>query len=159
MDAIFAGIILVTALFYIFSSSSTRAETQTTFNANEDFANFLFSTSIREYNSIYVWSLVNDSTIKNLDTKLSDQMVIFYHRGQFGLLENFTKDLATATIPTDRGLIIYINGTAIYNSTSHKNINTLNSSRLMYTSKRMGFTKINQSTLYGPTWIEVKIWV
>jgi hypothetical protein len=159
MDAIFAGIILVTALFYIFSSYSIKPETDTAFRTTEDFANFLFSTTIRQYNSVYIWQLVNSSNITNLDTRLSDQMIIFYHRNQTSLLTNFTRDVASITVPSDRGLIIYINGTNIYNSTNHKNPSTLNTSRLSYTTKRMAFTKINQSTLYGPTWIEVNIWI
>jgi hypothetical protein len=159
MDAVFAGIILISAIYFIFTSYANQPERQTTLRAGEDFANFLYSTRIREFNTYYVDSLVNNGTINNTEITLAEQMLRFYYAQDNNTLVNFTQDVASIIMQRDRGLLVFLNKSLIYNSTVHKHASTMNSSRLLVSTKRISYAKVNQSTVIGPIWMEVKVWV
>ena len=158
IDAVVAGAIIVAALLLIFGSHSSKPERQTTVQEGEDFLDYLYSTSVREHDSTLINQMVDDGVITDLDRSLADQLVAFYYAGNTTELTDFAQDISSFNVPPDRGLLLYINSTLIYNSTLHKPMSTLNSSRLVLNPKRMSFLLVNQSALYGPVWIEVKVW-
>ena len=159
IDAVMASVVLVAVLIFIFGTYSLAPIQDPTLRSAEDFMNYIANTKIRESDSDLIRNMTFNGTIKRLDNTFMDQMVIFYYGGNLSLLENITLDVVKSIIPKDRGVLIYLNQSLIYNSTLNKNASTLNESKLLISSKRIGFHMINETTIYGPVWMEVKVWV
>jgi hypothetical protein len=161
MDAVIAGAVLVAALLFIFSSFSSAPERDTIVSTTEDFSNYLHSTTMRQYSSPAVNAMIEDGNITNLDNTIAAQIVEFYQSGKVDEANNLTADVARSIVPADRGLIIEFqlaSESLIYNSTFHKDPATLNSSSLVISAKRLTFRLVNETTLFGPVWVEVKVW-
>ena len=158
IDAVIAGTVLVATLLFIFGTYTSSPEQDTTLRAAEEFMKYLSTTKVREYSDGSVQAFINDGNITDLDNTLMAQMVEFYYKGKTVQLTAIAQDFSQNIVGKERGLIIYINGTAIYNSTYHKGISTLKTSRLALSSKRVSFKRINETTIYGPVWVEAKVW-
>jgi hypothetical protein len=113
---------------------------------------------MREYSSPSVNTMIEDGNITDLDNTLAAQIVEFYYLGKENLAENLTYDIAASIVPPDRGLLIRLNNTLIYDSAGHKSAATINSSSLVISSKRLTFKLVNETELYGPVWLEVTVW-
>jgi len=158
IDAIIAGAILFATLMFIFSTHTVTPDREPTLRVSEDFLQYITTTKLREYESVIVDNMILDRNISNLDNTLLDQMVIFYYLQNNESLAYFVDDVASRIVAQDRGLLIYINDQLAYNSTGHKSADTLNSSNLVITSKKMGFHRVNWTTVSEPIWVEVKVW-
>jgi hypothetical protein len=159
IDAVMAGVVIVAVLMFIFGTYTLAPIEDPTLRSAEDFMNYVSNTKIRESDSDLIRNLTLNGTITRLDNTFMDQMVIFYYMGNNSLLENITLEIVKTIIPKDRGVLIYLNQSLIYNSTINKNASTINESRLLISSKRIGFHMINETLIYGPAWMEVKVWV
>lgn len=161
LDAMIAGSIIILSLILIFSTHSLRPESSPTLRMVEDYASFLLTTKIREFQGAYVKSLVNDGNITDLDNTLAEQLVEFYYYNQTGqknttdIMKGFLQGISKGIIPDQRSFAVYINQTLLY----ERQKIPVGDAKLVLNSKKISFKRINETYIYGPVIFEVKIWV
>ena len=163
IDALIAASIIFISLIIIFTTHSTKPETSPSLRMIEEYTYFLMETKIREFQGDYVKSLENDGNITSLDNTLLEQLTEFFYLNESKIkntsiiMANFTREISHGIIPDQRYLAVYLNHTLIYNRTNPAR--TINDSSLALTTKKITFKRINQTYIYGPIILEVKIWV
>ena len=161
IDALIAASIIILSLIIIFTSHAIIPEAGPTLRMVEDYTDFLINTRIREFQGDYVQSLVENGNITNQDNALLQQLTEFYYYNKSGIrnttkiMWNFTKEISQGIIPEQRSFAVYLNKTLIYNRTN----TLLQESSLVLNSKKISFKRINETYIYGPVILEVKIWV
>jgi hypothetical protein len=160
IDAFVGASIIFLSLIIIFTSYSIIPETSPTLRAMADYTGFLMNTKIRQFQGDYVEQLINDSNITDRDNTLLDQLTEFYYRNQTGentlvMMANFTKEVSKGIVPEQRGLAVYLNNSLIYNSTPK----LMQQSNLVLSSQKLTFKRINETYIYGPIILEVRIWI
>ncbi len=161
IDAMIASSIIILGLIIIFTTHNIRPETSPTLRIVGEYTDFLISTKIREFQGTYVESLVNDSNITNLDNTLLEQLTEFYFLNQTGpkdktvIMNNYIQEISTGIIPRQRSFEVYMNRSLLY-----ANSNTpVEEAELVINSKKLSFKRINDTYIYGPVVLEVKVWV
>jgi len=160
IDAFIGASIIFLSLIIIFTSHSLLPETSPTLRAVVDYTDFLMNTKIRQFQGDYIKQLINDNNITNRDNTLLDQLTEFYYRNQTGentlaMMASFTKEISKGMVPEQRGLAVYLNKSLVYNSTPKP----MNQSNLVLSSQKITFKRINETYIYGPIILEVRIWV
>ncbi|MBN1793205.1 hypothetical protein JW826_05985 [Candidatus Woesearchaeota archaeon] len=155
IDAIIAGVVLVAGLMFIFSTYSVKPESDPTVRASEDFLLFISSTKIRDYYNPVISNMTLDGNITRIDNTILEQMMEFYYNGKQPQLEALALNVINNVVSPERSAVIVINSTIIHNKT----VTPMERSKLLVSAKRMSFTRINETLIFGPVWIEVKIWV
>jgi len=161
IDAMIAASIIFVSLMIIFASYSLQPESNPTLRMAEDYATFLMNTSIRQFQGDYVQLLINNNNITDQDNTLLEQLTEFYYLNSNGIdksqiMANFTQEISQGIIPDQRSFAVYLNNTLIYNRTSNANINT---TKLLLSTKKISFKRINETVIYGPIILDIRIWV
>nr|MCK4930400.1 hypothetical protein [Nanoarchaeota archaeon] len=160
IDSLIAGSIIFLSLIIIFTTHSLRPEAGPTLRIVGDYTNFLINVKVREFQGDYVQSLVDDGNITDLDNTLLEQLTEFYYYNESGkdtttIMANFIKEVSQGIIPEQRSFAVYMNKTRIYNKTN----TPLQEAGLVLNSKKISFKRINETYIYGPVILEVKVWV
>lgn len=163
LDALLAASIIFISLIIIFTTHNTQPESNPSLRMVEEYTEYLTNTKIRGFQGDYVQRLENDGNITNIDNTLLEQLIEFYYLNESGkrnttqIMANYTNETSKGVIPDQRYFALYLNTTLIYNRTNPSF--TINESRLVLTSQKISFKRINQTYIYGPIILEVKIWV
>ena len=89
------------------------------------------------------------------------QLTEFYYFNESGtknttnIMWNFLDEISQGIIPEQRSFEVYMNNTLLYQQVN----NPLQESELVFASKKISFKRINQTYIYGPVILEVKVWV
>ena len=155
IDALIASSIIFISLIIIFSTHTYRIETNPSLRLVNDYTNYLITSEVREISGHYTTELIENKTITHLDNSLLQQITEFYYFEEDLFLRNFIKEISLSIIPNQRSFAIYINDTLAFNRT-----NTLEKdANLMLSSKKIAFNRINQTMVFGPIIVEVKLWI
>ncbi len=156
IDSIIAGIIIIAGLFFIFGSYSSKPDQESTMRNAEDFLNYIQSTKVREHNSAAINTMVANGNITNSDNTLYLQLLEFFHENQTSTeLNEFSYEITRGFIPEERNFEMYINDTLILSRV----ISQQESARLVISTKRIAYFVINETSMFGPTQFELKVWV
>jgi hypothetical protein len=162
IDALIAGSIIFITLLMIFGSYSILPESSPTIRMIDDYTKFLISTKIRQFQGPFVEQLKADGNITNLDNTLLEQLTEFYYLNstvpidKTAMMAGFVKEISKGVISSQRGFALYLNQSLIYNYTSSK---PLEETAMLLSTQKIVFKRINESYIYGPIILEVKIWV
>jgi hypothetical protein len=159
IDALIAASVIFISLIIIFTSHNMVPETSPSLRMVEDYTSFLTTTKVNQFQGIYVTSL----NITGSDNTLLQQLIEFYYYNTTGndttmIMWNFTKEISKGVIPDQRSLMVFINGSLIYN----RSVSPIDSSSLVMSSRRVSFIRVTNSTrtfIYGPVIMDVRIWV
>ncbi|MBN2142309.1 hypothetical protein JW711_03175 [Candidatus Woesearchaeota archaeon] len=155
IDAIIAGVVLIAALMYIFNTYTLAPEQDPTLRASEDFLKYLSGTKIRDYHSALVTNFTLEGKITDLDNTLLDQIAEFYYKGMSEEMDNLTQEVVDKAVVHERSVLFFFNGTLLHNRT----VSSLSDTKLLISAKRVTFLRVNETTIFGPAWAEVRIWV
>ncbi|HJX06373.1 MAG TPA: hypothetical protein VJ461_06710 [Candidatus Nanoarchaeia archaeon] len=161
IDAMIASTIIIMSLIIIFSSHTTRTESNPTVRMLGEYLSFISTTKVRNFQGSYVQNLTNDGNITNRDNTLLGQLTEFYYYNQTGfkntsiIMANFLQEINKGAIPDYRSLAFYINDTLIYQS----QFITPDEAGLGLNMKKISFKRINDTYIYGPVIVEVRVWV
>jgi hypothetical protein len=163
IDALIAAMVIFISLIIIFTSHNMVPESSSSLRLVEDYANFLSSTKVREFQGEYVKSLISDGNITNLDNTLLEQLTEFYYYNTTGrnttlIMWNFTQEISKGVVPDQRSLRLYLNNTILYS----RSVSSFESSSLVLSSKKLSFIRITNDTktfIYGPVMLDIMIWV
>ena len=161
IDAMIAGTIIVMSLILIFSSHTTRTESNPTIRMLGEYFSFISNTEVRNFQGSYVQSLINDSNITGRDNTLLEQLIEFYYinqsspRDTSAIMANFLQEINNGVIPDYRSLAFYINDTLIYQA----QFIAPDEAELGLNMKKISFKRINDTYIYGPVIVEVRVWV
>ncbi|MFH0870435.1 MAG: hypothetical protein V1866_05260 [archaeon] len=157
IDAFIASSIIIIALMAIFTTRNVRPESGPALSMIEDFANYLQSSKLNEVQGSYVMNLSNSSNITSLDNTILEQAVIFYYYNSSNVtrISQLIDATTRSASSQQRSIIIYLNSTLIYN----RSLSPSSSSDLMLTTKRVVFKRMNETFVFGPLIVEVKLWV
>jgi len=161
IDALIAASIIFVSLIIIFSTHSIVPESNTALRMVEDYADFLANTRVRQFEGTYTQSLVQNGNITNLDNTLLEQLTEFYYYNASGIRDttqimwNFTEELSKGAVVRQNSVLVYLNKSLIYNRT----MTDMGKSNLLLSTKRISFKRINDTYVYGPITLEVRIWV
>ncbi len=167
IDALIASTVVFLSLIIIFTTYGLQPETGPSLRALEDYTNYLINTKIRQFQGSYVGSLINDSNITNLDNSLLDQLTEFFYLNESGkdrtvMMANFTDEISKGVVPQQMSFAVYLNNTIsgkwllVYNKTNNPEPEN---SKVLLSTKKISFKRINETYIYGPILLEVRIWI
>jgi hypothetical protein len=159
IDALIAASVIFISLIIIFTSHSMVPESSPSLRMIEDYMDFLTTTKVNQFQGEYVTSL----NITGSANTLLEQLVEFYYYNTTGndtsqIMWNFTQEISKGVIPDQRGLMVYLNNSLIYN----RSVSPIEKSSLALSSRRLGFKRITNETntfIYGPIILDIKVWV
>jgi len=157
IDAFIASSIIIICLMIIFTSKNSRPDSGPALLMIEEFANYLQDSKLNEVQGSYVINLSNASSITSLDNTILEQAVIFYYYDSSNItrISQLIDTTTRSASSQQRSMIIYLNSTLVYN----RSLSTPSESDLMITTRRVVFKRINETFVYGPLIMEVKLWV
>jgi len=158
IDALIASSIILLSLIIIFTTYSLRPESSPTLRMVDDYTDFLITTKVKDLGVKNFTEFVETYNITNQDNTLMEQLTEYYYHTDKDTMWNFTREIskgAKGIIPEQRNFAVYINHTLIYT----RNSTPAQKADLMLSSKKLSFKRINQTYVYGPVILEVKIWV
>lgn len=154
VDAILGGSIFLITLIIIMSSHiNDPIKIQNRLLA-EDTMDFLMNTKILDFKNNNLNRLQIEGHITNLENTLFQQISEFYYKGNDTLAANFTSNLLELLLSNQYGYSYYIGGELIYNTSAE----TLNTSRVHLTSRKITFYVPNETNMYGPEIAELRLW-
>jgi hypothetical protein len=166
IDAMIAASIIFLSLIIIFTTHSLSPPSESSLRTVQEYTDFLINTKIRGFQGSYTQSLINDGNITNLDNTLLEQLTEFFYLNESGkrdtmlIMNNFTNETSRGVIPAQISFAVYLNNTAtnygllIYTKTKNK----IEDSKLGMSTKKISFKRINETYIYGPIILEVRVW-
>lgn len=161
IDALIAASIIFMSLMLIFNTHVSSPESNPALRMVEDYTDFLVGTKIRELQAPYVQDLIDDGNITHLDNTILEQLTEFYYINESGARDTtnimwaFVRNISQGIISEQRSFSVFVNQTIVY-----EEINSpLQQSRLVVNSKKISYKRINETYIYGPIMVEVKLWV
>ena len=112
IDALIAASIIILSLIIIFTSHAIIPEAGPTLRMVEDYTDFLINTRVREFQGVYVQSLVDDGNITDQDNTLLEQLTEFYYYNESGIkntteiMWNFTQEISQGIISEQRSFMV-----------------------------------------------------
>ncbi|KYK27086.1 hypothetical protein AYK26_00100 [Euryarchaeota archaeon SM23-78] len=161
IDALIAGSVIFLSLILIFTTHTMVPDPTPTLRMVEDYTDFLITTKVREFQGPYVKSLTEDRNITNLDNTLLEQLTEFYYYNESGIkdtsiiMNNYIQEISQGIIPDHRNFAISMNNTLLYSRVNRP----IGDSKLVLSSRKISFKRINETFIYGPVVAEVKIWI
>jgi len=165
IDAFIAVSIIITVVIIIFSAQSSSPESKPTLLLLQDFMASISGTEIRELQGAYTQGLVDDGNITDLDNTVLEQIIEFYYinqstgRNMSGIISGFINETSSSIIPESRSFIMRMYNDSFSVVLYNRSRYPADNSNLMLGLSKIGFKRINQTAIYGPMMIEVKIWV
>jgi|FLOH01.1.fsa_nt_gi hypothetical protein len=159
LDAFIGAAIFLITTVLIMGSYMNKPDIRQSHTLADDTMSYIINTRVRDYADPYVIKLVNNGNITNLDITLYSQILEFHYTNHAELATNFTKNILETLWETHYGVSYNIieedgSSTIIYNRSTER----INNSRFLLSSKRLAFYKLNETTYFGPSIAEVKVW-
>jgi len=161
IDALIGASIIFLSLIIIFNTNFSSPESNPTLRMMEDYTDYLVSTRVREIQGPITAKLVSNGNITNVDNTLLEQLTEFYYlnvtgaRDTTNIMWDFTDEISKGLVSEQRSFSVYVNKTLVYEDID----SVLDQSRLVVNSKKISYKRINDTFIYGPVIIEVKLWV
>jgi hypothetical protein len=165
IDAFIAVSIIIATVIIIFSAQSTKTESKPTLSLLQDFMAFMSNTKIRDLQGSSTQALIADSNITDIDNTVLEQIIEFYYinqstgRNMSGIITQFINETSSSIIPETRSFTMRIYNDTFSAVLFNKSRYPEGDSSLMLGMSKIGFKRINQTEIYGPMIVEVKIWV
>jgi len=164
IDAMIASSIIFLSLIIIFTTYSIIPETNPAVRMAEDYTEYLINTRIRPYDipDTYIHNLTNDGNITNLDNTFLQQLTEFYflnysgQRNTTGIMASYIAEISKGVIPKQRSFAVYMNNDSLY---AWIDMNQQEDAQLMIIAKKIAFKRINDTYIFGPVMLEVRIWI
>lgn len=161
IDALIASSIIFMSLIIIFTTYNIQPESSPALRILGEYTNFMINTRVRDFQGVYVQSLLDDGNITRRDNTLLEQLTEFYYinksktKDTTTIMQNFIAEVSQGIIPEQRSFSVYMNSSLLYSNAN----NPIEESNLVVTSKKISFKRINQTYIYGPVIFEIKLWV
>lgn len=161
IDALIGASIIFLGLIIILTTHVSKAEPDAALKNLNDYVSFITSTKIRSFSGSYVQQLINDKNITELDNTLVEQLLQFYYDNMTGkkdttlIMKNYIQETIKTAIPEYRSISVLINETTLYESETIKR----EEARIGLSAKKPVFKRINDTYIYGPLLLEVRVWV
>jgi hypothetical protein len=160
IDAIIASAVLVAGIIFIFAAYPTPPDPDSSYRSLQDYMSFLESTKLRELPGNTISNLVASGDIKSTDITIEDQVLLFSLNGaSHAFIQDFMKNVSMGAVSADRNVFVTLDDGVSEEVVYNRSWKPSKSSSLFLSSRHIAFTKINESYLYGPVLIEVKLWV
>ena len=158
-DLIFSFVILIVFFAISFAYYSDTSDTESLYELNQDIMNRFTTVKINSLNSQEIRDFFKTSRIRNVENRVSQQVVEFYHYGDILSAQNLTRVFVSSY--DSRSLFIDVliknqtNEFSLYQSTNVRV--SFNDSTQSYVTRRSIQSFVN-SELIGPYLLEVRVW-
>ncbi|MDP3765694.1 MAG: hypothetical protein Q8R04_04210 [Nanoarchaeota archaeon] len=151
IDSLLASGIIITAVllvsnFYLVEHQNVNVE-----YASQDLIKVFSTLTVSQVDNDYVKSLVSNGDITNMNNTILEQIGDFWANDKLNLSANFTKNLTEDVIPKNYGFGVLINDENIYTR-------NLTIKRGLVSSRSLVSGISNNSFLWGPAIIEIRVW-
>lgn len=165
IDAFIAVSIIIVVMVVLFSAQSSSPDSKPTLSLLQDFMVFMSSTEMRDLQGNYTLALIADGNITDMDNTILEQVIEFYYinrstgKNMSGIIFKFINETSSGVIPDSRSFTIRVYNDSISSVIFNNSRYPAEGSDLMLGMSKLGFKRINQTAIYGPMIVEVRLWV
>lgn len=170
LDAFLAATILAVSLVAIMNSGTSISSRTREFTQSDNIANLLAQTRIQDINNENVKDMIKSGAIADPKVTVMQQVDIFYYQAEHicgtaackktslnnaaALISNITEPMIPAKYGYSYSIIEGPTAYMMFN----RSVDRKESSDTRMVTRRMAFTRINQTTIFRPHVIEVAVW-
>ncbi len=156
-DAVIAALIFFMTIAVILSMRNLEPEIETPKVFGENIMEYLFETEVRAVENPIIGKLMINKTISNPSNTLLEQIIVFYADKEDVLNADFVEIVSESKIPPNYGFKITITN-ATNTKLIYQNDVNLGSSTSEIRLRRVGITKLNDGSIFGPVIVGVNVW-